>query len=201
MPRQIESPLKGLLQVARDPYALQILEISKKCCGAPLGAIEIRDQLMRARIDSAIHGLALRARFARPESLPAIRSNGDSVERRFARTEVQIRNVPQPDIRKGPPMEGLFLCLAGGQGFEPWLAESESAVLPLDDPPSAPPISSRAYLIGADLPLVPTLRISNHRLALRVLRCATCFAQAHFLALNFASVTSYEACFTQCRPQ
>ncbi len=25
--------------------------------------------------------------------------------------------------------------MAGGQGFEPWLAESESAVLPLDDPP------------------------------------------------------------------
>jgi hypothetical protein len=27
--------------------------------------------------------------------------------------------------------------LAGGLGFEPRLAESESAVLPLDDPPSA----------------------------------------------------------------
>src|SRR5262245_65872359 len=26
-------------------------------------------------------------------------------------------------------------CLAGGLGFEPRLAESESAVLPLDDPP------------------------------------------------------------------
>ena len=26
--------------------------------------------------------------------------------------------------------------LAGGPGFEPGLAESESAVLPLDDPPS-----------------------------------------------------------------
>ena len=26
-------------------------------------------------------------------------------------------------------------CLAGGEGFEPPLAESESAVLPLDDPP------------------------------------------------------------------
>ncbi len=28
--------------------------------------------------------------------------------------------------------------LAGGPGFEPGLAESESAVLPLDDPPSYP---------------------------------------------------------------
>jgi hypothetical protein len=29
---------------------------------------------------------------------------------------------------------GLFY-MAGEQGFEPWLAESESAVLPLDDSP------------------------------------------------------------------
>ena len=28
-------------------------------------------------------------------------------------------------------------CLAGGLGFEPRLAESESAVLPLDDPPKS----------------------------------------------------------------
>jgi hypothetical protein len=31
--------------------------------------------------------------------------------------------------------EGGFLYLAGGEGLEPPLAESESAVLPLDDPP------------------------------------------------------------------
>ena len=29
----------------------------------------------------------------------------------------------------------LFVYLVGGPGFEPGLAESESAVLPLDDPP------------------------------------------------------------------
>ena len=29
----------------------------------------------------------------------------------------------------------LLFLLAGGLGFEPRLAESESAVLPLDDPP------------------------------------------------------------------
>lgn len=33
-------------------------------------------------------------------------------------------------------MLNLLFVLAGGVGFEPTLAESESAVLPLDDPPS-----------------------------------------------------------------
>ena len=32
--------------------------------------------------------------------------------------------------------------LVGGLGFEPRLAESESAVLPLDDPPNASPTIS-----------------------------------------------------------
>ena len=36
--------------------------------------------------------------------------------------------------KKKPASLPAFL-LAGGQGFEPWLTESESAVLPLDDPP------------------------------------------------------------------
>src|SRR5262245_43210924 len=36
--------------------------------------------------------------------------------------------------RMSPPVAGSS-CLAGGLGFEPRLAESESAVLPLDDPP------------------------------------------------------------------
>ncbi len=31
--------------------------------------------------------------------------------------------------------EAAFSFLAGGEGFEPPLAESESAVLPLDEPP------------------------------------------------------------------
>ena len=38
------------------------------------------------------------------------------------------------DTKKGP-FRGPLRCLAGGEGFEPPLAESESAVLPLDDPP------------------------------------------------------------------
>ncbi len=41
------------------------------------------------------------------------------------RTRIQIKKAPK---------KGLF-CVAGEQGFEPWLAESESAVLPLDDSP------------------------------------------------------------------
>ena len=42
---------------------------------------------------------------------------------------------PEPGLqtRKGPLEAGLGL--AGGRGFEPRLTESESAVLPLDDPP------------------------------------------------------------------
>ena len=38
-----------------------------------------------------------------------------------------------PESITGPP--GPFALLAGGLGFEPRLTESESAVLPLDDPP------------------------------------------------------------------
>ncbi len=33
-------------------------------------------------------------------------------------------------------MDSILIKLAGGIGFEPILAESESAVLPLDEPPS-----------------------------------------------------------------
>ena len=70
-------------------------------------------------------------------------------------------------------MRGLS-CLAGGEGFEPPLTESESVVLPLDDPP-------KGIQPGRD-----------SRLALRVLRGAASLAQAHFLALNFTSVTRHE---------
>ena len=54
---------------------------------------------------------------------------------------------PQGDLnpcyRRERPMSwtGLddgdaFLCMAGGQGFEPWLTGPEPVVLPLDDPPT-----------------------------------------------------------------
>ncbi len=43
----------------------------------------------------------------------------------------------------------LELMLAGGLGFEPRLAESESAVLPLDDPP-------RVGKLNAEQGVLPT---------------------------------------------
>src|SRR3984885_1721152 len=61
--------------------------------------------------------------------------------------------------------------VAGGLGFEPRLAESESAVLPLDDPPAV--------------------------LTLGVLRAATGFAAADLLAFHLACITRHEACLTQ----
>jgi hypothetical protein len=45
-----------------------------------------------------------------------------------------IKLAARPDGQ----LSGLYK-LAGGLGFEPRLAESESAVLPLDDPPSRAP--------------------------------------------------------------
>ena len=69
--------------------------------------------------------------------------------------------------------------LAGGLGFEPRLAESESAVLPLDDP--------------------PTKRAA--RLALAVLSRATGLVQTDLLALDFASVTGQQAGAAQVASQ
>ena len=74
---------------------------------------------------------------------------------------------------------GPFSCLAGGEGFEPPLAESESAVLPLDDPPS----EEIGFLDSA--------------LALGVLRGAPCFSQANLLALDFSGVARNEPGFSQ----
>lgn len=44
------------------------------------------------------------------------------------------QNPGTPDTKR-PATRGAGLGLAGGRGFEPRLTESESAVLPLDDPP------------------------------------------------------------------
>ena len=65
------------------------------------------------------------------------------VERRFS------SGGRQPPNKKAPCM-GLLYWVAGGPGFEPGLAESESAVLPLDDPPSVP---GRASSLRAARPL------------------------------------------------
>ena len=65
---------------------------------------------------------------------------------------------PQGDLnpcyRRERPMSwtGLddgdaFLCMAGGQGFEPWLTGPEPVVLPLDDPPTGKIIFSFSCLL------------------------------------------------------
>ena len=81
---------------------------------------------------------------------------------------------------------GPILFLAGGEGFEPPLAESESAVLPLDDPPKGVAIERLRILPDGQ-------RIAVVRLALGVLRRASRFAQPDFLAFNFSSVTGHES--------
>ncbi len=47
---------------------------------------------------------------------------------------LQTPNTPGKQKRLSNYAKPLY-CMAGEQGFEPWLAESESAVLPLDDSP------------------------------------------------------------------
>jgi hypothetical protein len=66
---------------------------------------------------------------------------------------------------------GHLMKVAGGLGFEPRLAESESAVLPLDDPPNL--------------------------LTLRVLRTPAGFTTSHLLTLNLTRVARYEPCGAQ----
>ena len=48
----------------------------------------------------------------------------------------RIKSSPPASIHKKSPPIGGLLMLAGGEGFEPPLTESESVVLPLDDPPA-----------------------------------------------------------------
>jgi len=73
--------------------------------------------------------------------------------------------------------------------FEPRLAESESAVLPLDDPPN----NSWGFKLAAH----SIARCEAERLTLGELSSATCFAEAHFLTFNFSRVTSHKAAITQ----
>ena len=52
-----------------------------------------------------------------------------------ALVEQDFTSSPPRSRKRKAPTRGAFHFLAGGEGFEPPLAESESAVLPLDDPP------------------------------------------------------------------
>src|SRR5690606_27589545 len=89
--------------------------------------------------------------------------------------------------------------MAGGLGFEPRLTESESAVLPLDDPPIRSPLGSKAKAAfrrpSNFTSLVP------ESLALRVLRPLAGLVQAVLLALHGAGVAGDEARLAQRRPQ
>src|SRR5690606_19130097 len=94
---------------------------------------------------------------------------GEFVEPRTPRFSIL---VPKPK-QKGPDLRALFI-LAGGLGFEPRLTESESVVLPLDDPPS--------WLADGPPP---------SRLALGELSSATCLAEADLLALDLARIARH----------
>ena len=85
---------------------------------------------------------------------------------------------------KKPVTRTGSLILAGEQGFEPWLTESESVVLPLDDPPIS---------ISKDNALRPGFKPWKNRQpgsesALTELGCATCFAQANLFTFDFTRV-------------
>ena len=75
--------------------------------------------------------------------------------------------------------------MAGGEGFEPPLAESESAVLPLDEPPK---------LLGTRN---AGLQKKAARLSFGVLGSLTSFMQANFLTFDFTGITGYVTGFAQ----
>ena len=66
---------------------------------------------------------------------PAGRAARVQIAGAICRTVVLFSSSPIQKNKKGPD-GALSIFLAGGEGFEPPLAESESAVLPLDDPPN-----------------------------------------------------------------
>ena len=78
--------------------------------------------------------------------------------------------------------------MAGGLGFEPRLAESESAVLPLDDPPPVDE-TGRAKLPGR----ARSAATRQRELTLRVLRAAASLAAPDLLALDLTGVAGDEA--------
>jgi hypothetical protein len=79
-------------------------------------------------------------------------------------------NGKKPD-RDLQGVEMLWNKVAGGLGFEPRLAESESAVLPLDDPPPFPDADQGdgLYSFAWILQSVPDLFILGVRLLFAVL--------------------------------
>ena len=72
-------------------------------------------------------------------------SNNNITNRIRATIHLGVPRVAQVRVVKVESFCKLLFLLAGGLGFEPRLAESESAVLPLDDPP----MDRARYRIGA----------------------------------------------------
>ena len=98
--------------------------------------------------------------------------------RHAARASDRTRGSHPALPQKKTDPHGARVFLAGGEGFEPPLAESESAVQPLDEPPSE------------------EICCLEDVLALGVLRSATCFSQANLLALYLAGIAGHEAGFS-----
>ena len=59
-----------------------------------------------------------------------------NLKSRFDPLDVHPSRPPSLN-KKGAAMATPLVCMAEGPGFEPGLTESESVVLPLDDPPAA----------------------------------------------------------------
>src|SRR5690606_12263200 len=109
-------------------------------------------------------------------------------------------STSETDRKAEPPAfaGGRRLCIwkvAGGLGFEPRFSESESDVLPLDDPPNVG--ARRRNGRRASRRRNRRLASSLARLALRVLRRAAGLAQAHLLALDLARVARRETGLAQ----
>ena len=78
-------------------------------------------------------GLLRTSMCSAPSGPVPLRATVPVCSRQTGRTRGSHPSPRQIITRKGP--KGPFLVMAGGLGFEPRLVESESTVLPLDDPP------------------------------------------------------------------
>ena len=73
-------------------------------------------------------------------------------------------NGKKPD-RDLQGVEMLWNKVAGGLGFEPRLAESESAVLPLDDPPIFPDMDQGDRISKSGYPICSSIAVGSSVLA------------------------------------
>jgi hypothetical protein len=88
-----------------------------------------------------LSGTKPRSGIERGEKIPYYK-----VQARSSDALTGCRLMPINGLRQGYSENAVLhrcVLLAGGLGFEPRLAESESAVLPLDDPPSRATVISQ----------------------------------------------------------